>query len=242
MQKLSCIIVEDEPLAAEVLVDYIQQIPFLQLVGNFPDALYALEAIKEENVDVIFLDIHLPKLKGLDFIKTLKQVPQIILTTAYHQYAIESYELEVVDYLLKPIDFFRFLKAVNKLEQSAGKQVPQNSALSNPSNKNFLFFQVNKKFVKVFLEDILYVESLKEYVRIHTTTQELVTRYQIGEIEQLLHDLDILRIHRSFLVVKNKIDAFSATTVEVGTIQLPIGRSYKILIMKELKGWLKKKT
>lgn len=239
MQKLSCIIVEDEPLAAEVLVDYIQQIPFLNLVGNFPDALYALEAIKEEKVDVIFLDIHLPKLKGLDFIKTLKQVPQIILTTAYHQYAIESYELEVLDYLLKPIDFSRFLKAVNKLTKP-NPSIPTPTFSDLKANQaDFIFFQVNKKFVKVYLTDILYIESLKEYVRIHTKTQQLVTRYQIGEIEQLLSDLDILRIHRSFLVVKSSITAFSAATVEIGTTQLPIGRSYKALVMSELKGWVK---
>lgn len=239
MQKLSCIIIEDEPLAAEVLVDYIQQIPFLQLVGNFPDALYALEALKKTPIDVIFLDIHLPKLKGLDFIKTLQQVPQIILTTAYHQYAIESYELEVVDYLLKPIDFSRFLKAVNKLQQTTSNSLEKNQLSSTTNTTHFIFFQVNKKFIKVYLKEILYIESLKEYVRIHTTSQQLVTRYQIGEIEQLLNDLEILRIHRSFIVVKAKIDAFSATSVEIGAQILPIGRSYKKLVTNELKNWVK---
>ena len=238
MQKLSCIIIEDEPLAAEVLVDYIQQVPFLQLLGNFPDALYALEALKEEKVDVIFLDIHLPKLKGLDFIKTLSQTPQIILTTAYHQYALESYELEVIDYLLKPIEFSRFLKAVNKLkkEESLNKEI----VLSiDKTAADFIFFPVNKKFVKVFLKEILYIESWKEYVKIHTTTQQLITRSQIGEIEQLLFELETLRIHRSYLIVKNKIDVFSVTTVEINGQQLPIGRSYKALVVKELKKWLK---
>lgn len=241
MNKLSCIIIEDEPLAMEVLMDYIAQVPFLELVHTYPDALYALEGLKTHMVDVIFLDIHLPKLKGLDFLKTLQQSPQVILTTAYHQYALESYDLAVVDYLLKPIEFSRFLTAANKLDR-AEIQPLVNIKSSLTSSDDFIFFPTNKKMVKVFLAHLLYVESLKDYVKLHTTKQVLVVRMQIGEIKKLLEtQLIVLRIHRSYLVVINKIDAFAATEVEINHKKLPIGRSYKQLVQTNLAQYQQKR-
>ena len=241
MSKLSCIIVEDEPLATEVLTDYIAQVPFLELVDTYPDALYALEGLKTHSADVIFLDIHLPKLKGLDFLKTLQQPPQVILTTAYHQYALESYDLAVVDYLLKPIEFSRFLTAVNKLKRTEIQSLASIKNSLTPSN-DFIFFPTNKKMVKVFLANLLYVESLKDYVRLHTTKQVLVVRMQIGEIEKLLEtQLAILRIHRSYLVVMEKIDAFAATEVEIADKKLPIGRSYKQFVQTNLAQYQQKR-
>jgi len=241
MNQLSCIIIEDEPLATEVLVDYIAQVPFLKLIATYPDALYALEGLKVQVIEVIFLDIHLPKLKGLDFLKTLNQPPQIILTTAYHQYALESYDLAVKDYLLKPIEFSRFLKAVNKLDRPEVAIKPPFKHTTAPT-KAFIFFPVNKKMVKVFLANLLYIESLKDYAKIYTTQQTLMVRMQIGEVEKMLdNELAVLRIHRSYLIILDKIDAFSATEIQIAKIKLPIGRSYKQLVQHKLVELYKKR-
>jgi len=236
-KKLSCLIIEDEPLAAELLEDYVNQVSFLELRGTCKDALFALERLQEEDIDVVFLDIHLPKLKGLEFLRSLKDKPQTILTTAYHQYALEAFEEEVVDYLMKPIDFPRFLKAVNKLDR--GDIHSQNEASiiveSSPS-RPFHFFAVNKKKVKVFFDEILHAESLKDYARITTAEHEIVTRMPISELEEMLQPYGFLRIHRSFIVAVDKIRAYSATEVEVGGKMLPIGRSYKELVGQHIAG------
>lgn len=224
MTTLNCLIVEDEPLAAGILEDFVRQIPFLRLVGKCGDALYALEALREARVDVLFLDIHLPGLKGLDFLRSLSQPPQTILTTAYHDYALESYDLGVVDYLLKPIDFERFVKAIQKIKQPAAATSASHSAPDRP----FLFFNVNKKMVRVWLDEIQYVESLKEYVRIFLSGgKSIVTKMQMGELEISLQGFGFVRIHRSFLVALRQIEAFSATDVTIGGKDVPIGRQFK---------------
>lgn len=228
---IRCLIVEDEPLAAEILQDYIQDVPGLKLAGVCQDALYAMDFLKREPVDVLFLDIHLPKLKGLDFLKTLAQPPQVILTTAYHEYALEGYELNVVDYLLKPIEFNRFLKAIQKLKKNQSTEAVDIAQSERP----YHFFNVNKKRVKIYFDEILYIESLKEYVRIFTAEDSIVTKFQLGEIERFLSDENLLRIHRSFIVAKDKIKAYTATEIEVGETSLPIGRSYREEVMQVLK-------
>lgn len=228
MNKLRCLIVEDEPLAAEGLEAYIRDTPMLALAGTCADALAAMEFLKNQPIEVLFLDIHLPKLKGLDFLKTLTQTPQVILTTAYHQYALEGYELNVVDYLLKPFSFARFLAAVNKL------RVPETmSPLVQAATtvRLFHFFNENKRQVKIFNDEILYVESLKEYVRIFLADgRAIVTKFQLGELESYLKDPNLIRIHRSYLVAKDKVTAFSVSEIEIGKVKLPIGRSYRHLL------------
>ncbi|HMX36661.1 MAG TPA: response regulator transcription factor [Ferruginibacter sp.] len=231
MQQYKCIIVEDEPLAAEVLQDYIRQVPFLKLIKTCSDAIYAMETLKEEKIDLVFLDIHLPKLKGLDFIKSLTNPPHIIITSAYHEYALEGHELNVLDYLLKPIEFKRFLKAVNRL---SAVQEHTEDVSQKPSEREYLFFNVSKKKVKIFLDEILYIESLKEYIRVCTRQKTIITKFQLGEIEEILSKNNFLRVHRSFIVAKDKIDAFTATDVEVSGKQLPIGRSYKDAVQTAL--------
>jgi DNA-binding LytR/AlgR family response regulator len=218
----------------EVLEDYISQVPFLELKAMCVDAIDALEILQQQKIDVIFLDIHLPKLKGLVFIRTLQHPPKVIITTAYPEYALQGYELNVVDYLLKPIEWSRFLMAVNKLHQPIEVATNTQPAISGSEEKAYLFFNVNKRMVKVFLDEILYIESLKEYIRITTANKSILTKYQLNQIEELLTRHHFLRIHRSFIVARNKIETFSATDVEIGSKHLPIGRNYKEQVMEVL--------
>ena len=215
-------------MAAEILQDYISQVPFLNLVAISVDAIYALDILRKEKIDLIFLDINLPKLKAFDFIKTLNNPPHIIITTAYHEYALQGYEHNVVDYLVKPIEFNRFLAAVNKLKQPDSTKPVQ--ILAPEKEKEFMFFNISKKKVKIYLEDILYIESLREYIRIVTTNKTIQTKLQLSQIEALLPKSHFIRIHRSFIVAKNKIEAFTSTDVEINNKQISIGRSYKELV------------
>ncbi len=233
MLQYNCIIVEDEPLAAEVLQDYIEQVPFLKLKHICTDAILAMQILQEEKIDLIFLDIHLPKLKGLDFVSTLKNPPSIIITTAYHEYALRGYELNVLDYLLKPIEFSRFLTAVNKLSPLTETTTPITIGRATEEREH-LFFNVSKKKVKVYLDEILYIESLKEYIKVVTKTKSIVTKFQLGEIEALLPEKKFIRVHRSYIVSREKIDAFTATDVEINGNPIPIGRGYKETVMEML--------
>lgn len=227
MSKLKCIIVEDEPLAVKVLEDYIANVPFLQLQGSFKDAILATDYLREHCVDLMFLDIHLPKLKGMAFLKTLKDPPAVIITTAYHQYAVEGFEMNVTDYLLKPIEFERFLVAVNKVQQ-ADKSHPL--AASERPSKDFIFLNVQKKKVKILFADILYIESQREYIRVVTTKKEYLTKMGTQEIEELLPVHQFKRIHRSFIVSVDKIDCFTTEEIEVNGTVIPVGRAYKSVI------------
>jgi len=233
MEKFNCIIVEDEPLAAEVLKDYISQVPFLELKATCSDAIYALETLQEQTIDVVFLDIHLPRLKGLDFLRTLKHPPQVIITTAYRDYAIEGYELSVVDYLLKPVSFNRFLMAVNKLKSNLHdlNQVQTTSAVPR---RPYLYINVNKKRIRIFIDEILFIESKKEYISINTSQHSHLTKFQLTEIEEQLAGQGFLRVHRSFLVARHHIDAFSAVEIEIAGQRIPIGRSYKDMVISQL--------
>ncbi len=169
MSKLKCIIVEDEPLAVKVLADYISQLPFLELKGKFKDAILASDYLRNNHTDLIFLDIHLPKLKGMDFLKTLTRPPAVIITTAYNQYAVEGFNLNVTDYLLKPFDFERFLIAVTKVKTA---KTENQELKENPDTKDFIFLNVQKKKVKILFSEIVYIESQREYIRIVTTNKE----------------------------------------------------------------------
>jgi DNA-binding LytR/AlgR family response regulator len=232
MEKFSCIIVEDEKLASELLEDYIKDTPFLALKHTCSDALKALEILQKEHIEVIFLDINLPKLKGLDFIKTLKKAPQIIITTAHREFALDGYELNVVDYLLKPISFNRFLMAVNKLRTN-GIIEPQ--MISFPqTERTYIFINNNKKKIKIYTDEILFIESKKEYISIVTLENTYQTKYQLTEIEEQLPKNKFIRTHRSFIVSLEKITAFSSTEVEINLLQIPIGRSYKEMVLSVL--------
>ena len=227
MSKIRCIIIEDEPLAVKVLTDYIAQVPFLQLQTTCKDAILATDYLRHNTTDLIFLDIHLPKLKGMAFLKTLTNAPAVIITTAYHQYAVEGFDLNVTDYLLKPIEFERFLIAVNKvINLRTEKQLP----VENRETKDFIFLNIQKKKVKLLFAEILFIESQREYIRIVTTKQEYISKMSTHEIEQLLPGHLFKRIHRSFIVSVSKIESYTAETVEVGGVSIPIGRGYRHVI------------
>jgi DNA-binding LytR/AlgR family response regulator len=232
MERFSCIIVEDEKLASELLEDYVKDTPFLDLKHTCSDALKALDILQKEPIEVIFLDINLPKLKGLDFIKTLKKTPQVIITTAHREYALDGYELNVVDYLLKPISFNRFLTAVNKLRIYSHSE-PQ--ILNSPQiERAYIFINNNKKKIKIFTDEILYIESKKEYIIIITTDNTYQTKLQLTEIEDQLQKNKFVRVHRSFIVALEKITAFSSTDIEINLLKIPIGRSYKEIVISIL--------
>jgi len=228
MGTFNCLIVEDEPLAAEVLQDYISQIPFLTCKAVCRDALYAIQILQKEKIDVLFLDIHLPKIKGFDFLKTLQNPPQVIITTAYREYALDGYELNVVDYLLKPISFNRFFTAVNKLKNEPAQNTEP--AIQDLPEQPYLLININKKRIKIAENDILFIESRKEYVSIVTSEHSYLTKCTLNKMEQQLQNNRFLRIHRSFLVAIDSINAFNAITVEINKHKLPIGRSYRKIV------------
>ena len=223
MSKIKCIIIEDEPLAAKVLSDYILQTPFLDLQATFKDAILATDWLRDNITDLIFLDIHLPKLKGMAFLKTLVHPPAVIVTTAYHQYAVEGFDLNVTDYLLKPFEFERFLVAVNKVRAAGSEKTEARKV----GIKDHLFLNVQKKKVKILFSEIVYIESQREYIRIVTTKKEWISKMSTHEIEALLPSNLFKRIHRSFIVALSRIDSYTADSVEVNGIPIPIGRDYR---------------
>jgi len=227
MSNIKCIIVEDEPLAVKILSDYIRQVPFLELQGTFKDAILATDYLRNNHTELIFLDIHLPKLKGMAFLKTLTHPPSVIVTTAYHQYAVEGFNLNVTDYLLKPFDFERFLIAVTKVKTAQKDKGPSNEI---QETKDFIFLTIQKKKVKILFSDILYIESQREYIRIVTTKKEYSSKMSTHEIEALLPATLFKRIHRSFIVSVNKIESYTAEMVEVNGVSIPIGRGYRDII------------
>jgi two-component system, LytTR family, response regulator len=224
MSKIKCIIVEDEPLAVKTLTAYVSDVPFLDLQGSFKDAILASEYLRNHEIDLIFLDIHLPKLKGMAFLKTLINSPSVIITTAYHQYAVEGFDLNVTDYLLKPFDFERFLMAVNKVKSL------KSEVLIPLETKDYIFVNFQKKKVKILFSEIVFIESQKEYVRIVTTKNEYLSKMGTGEIEALLPESRFKRIHRSFIISVQKIESFNTEMVEVNGVNIPIGRGYREVV------------
>jgi two-component system LytT family response regulator len=224
MSKIKCIIVEDEPLAVKVLSDYIAEVPFLQLQQTFKDAIQANEFLRDNHTDLIFLDIHLPKLKGMAFLKTLSNPPAVIVTTAYHQYAIEGFNLNVTDYLLKPFEFERFLTAVTKVKTT---QVEKQKHSGGQEEKDYLFLSIQKKRVKILFSEIVYVESQREYIRIVTTKKDYLSKMSTHEIEETLPHHLFRRVHRSFIISISKIDSYTADMVEVNGVPIPVGRGYR---------------
>jgi len=236
-------IVDDEPLALDVLETFIDRLENLELVCRCSNAVEAYNCLQTQKIDLLFLDIQMPKLTGIDFLRSLPQPPKVIFTTAYRDYALEGYELNAVDYLLKPIAFDRFLKAVAKImpqeqPESAAVATPMATPATSTSEaaykEAFIYLKADKKMVKVMLADILYIESLKDYIRVKTADREIISYQKISFLEEKLPTDKFLRIHRSFIVALDKIQAFSATAVDIGKAEIPIGRFYKNEVLQIL--------
>jgi DNA-binding LytR/AlgR family response regulator len=231
---MKCIIVDDEPLAIEIMESYVGKVEQLKLEGTFRNAVSAFTFLQQHPVDLIFLDIQMPKLSGIDFLKTLKNPPKVIFTTAFRDYALDGFELEVADYLLKPIPFDRFLKAVAKVLHHQPAPLTLSAQAKADPNENYVYFKVDKKMIKVRMSEILFIESVKDYVKVKTGEKEIMTQQKISYLEESLPKENFLRIHRSFIVNREKIDAYSATDMEIGKFHIPIGRNYKNDVMKLL--------
>jgi DNA-binding LytR/AlgR family response regulator len=242
MQPIRVIIVDDEPLAIEVLETYIQKIPNLQLLAKCNHALEAFEAIHKHKVDLMLLDIQMPQITGIDFLKTLSNPPKVIFTTAYSNYALDSYELNVVDYLLKPISFERFLKATQKAIQQIQALRNQNAlpnsneneadseneeATAADSKPDYIFVKADKKLVKLRFEQILFIEGLKDYVMIYTPTGRIITLQTMKSLEEKLPAEHFMRVHRSFIVGTRHIDMLEGNTLLVDKKEIPVGKNYK---------------
>lgn len=226
MQKTTCIIIEDEAPAQEVLRSFIGKTEWLKLIGVFGDSMEGLDALQKNRPDIIFLDIEMPGINGLGLLKILKDPPRVIITSAYSQYAVDAFDHEVFDYLMKPFSFERFLKAVTRVTSKPLATQPSNPA---ETDNRFAFFNVNKTMVKVLFSEIRYVESMRDYVYIHTGADKVITRMGISELEAML-GIAFLRVHRSYLVNCARVTAYNAETVFIDDHQLPVGTNYKKLV------------
>lgn len=234
--KIRCLIVDDEPPAREVLKRYVQELPMLEMAGEYGNAIQAMTALQQQPVDLLLLDIRMPQLNGTDFLKALRNPPKVIFTTAYPDYALESYELDAIDYLLKPVRFDRFIKAINKAFPLLGNKPPNEEATAPPEKKSesFVYFRADRKMVKVLLSDILYVESMKDYVKVFTPQQPIITKQSISSVEAMLPESEFVRTHRSFIVSLSKIKSFTTELIEIGNAEVPIGKLYRNTVMKIL--------
>lgn len=220
---LRCVLIDDEPLAREGLEEYVSKVPFLHLVGAFENPLQAIEMLRAEQADLMLLDIQMPHLTGIDFLKTLKQPPMTILHTAYPHFALEGYQLDVIDYLLKPVSFERFYKAVHKAQELFDlRQKPMND-----KEADFIFIKTDKRYEKVLLQDILYLEAMQNYTIVQTHTQKLVTLSSLKSFEEMLPSRLFERVQKSFIVALQKIEAFEGNEVKVGHKMIPLSRQHK---------------
>ncbi|MCB4797909.1 LytR/AlgR family response regulator transcription factor [Neotamlana laminarinivorans] len=222
--KIKCLIIDDEPLAINVIKNYLEQIEDYEVTNTFTNAIDSLNYLKSETVDVIFVDINMPVLDGLNFIKSLEKPPLIIITTAYEEFALETYELDVLDYLVKPVEFPRFMKSLNKVN----RRLENNKSINDYSNdRPYLFIKIDKKKMKkIYLDEILTIESLKDYLKINTTTGKYIIHSTLSDFTNLLPAKDFIRIHRSYTIAINKIDAVEGNSVEIEGLRYTIGRSY----------------
>lgn len=234
--KIRCLIIDDEPLAREILRQHVDGVEALELAGLCSNAVEAISFLQQHIVDLLFLDIQMPQLLGTNFIRTLKNPPKVIFTTAYRKYAVEGFELDAVDYILKPISFERFLKAVNKVLQlkAVPEILPSTKEKNIETNSLFLYFRADRKMVKVFYHEILFIESLKDYIKIVTTSRTIVTKYVLYTLEEMLPAGEFLRIHRSYIVAINKIDSFNTESIQIAKHEIPIGKIYKIDVIRRL--------
>lgn len=234
--KTKCLIIDDEPLARDLIRYHIEKLDNFEIVAECSDAMKALQELREKKVDLMFMDIEMPQITGIEFLKILKNPPKVIITTAYRDYALDGFELDVVDYLLKPITFERFLKSVNKYYQVSQDESTVAAAVSEivQPDEAFIYVRENKRVIKVHLNEILYVEGLSEYVQIYTDKKKIITKTTMTSLEEKLPNECFMRIHKSFIVSMARIEAFTSSTIEVPGKELPIGRSFKNSVLSAL--------
>ncbi|WP_439882780.1 LytR/AlgR family response regulator transcription factor [Pontibacter sp. MBLB2868] len=239
-EKLSCYIIDDEHLAQEILEEYIAKVPFLELKGTFMSPLEAAAQLEIDKPDLLFLDINMPDLDGLSFIPMLKLKPMIILTTAYDHYALKAFDLEVKDYLVKPFSFERFYKGVLRLyQEQSSRQQPEIKEVVKAEPKHeqeYIFLKVGHRIQKVAIKDMLFVEGMKDYLRIHTSQEKIMTLMSFAKLEELLPPHNFARVHRSFLVAIEKIDHIEKNRIWIGETVIPISDSYSESFYSKLKG------
>jgi len=220
-----CLLVDDEPLALKVLENHIESIPHLEIVCSCANAFAAMDVLKQQQIDLMFLDIQMPKLIGTSFLRTLRNRPKVIFTTAYKEYAVEAFDLDAVDYLLKPVTLERLIKAVNKITIETMPVVPDEQKIVE--QEGFAYFRSDRKMVKVKYDDILFIESMKDYVKVmRNGNKPLLVKQSISSLESMLPPNQFARIHRSFIVSINKITAFTNHDIEIAGVEIPIGRLY----------------
>lgn len=222
--KIKCLIIDDEPLAISVIEDHLKNFDHIEIVETFNNPLKAYRVLEQEKIDVIFLDINMPQMTGFSFIENLSYKPLIVITTAYREYAVKSFELDVLDYLVKPIPFNRFLKTVNKIYQQV--YLANSTADASLQQEPHIFLKVNKKLIKINLNDILYIESLKDYIKVITSLGDYVVHKSLSAITEELPQSNFMRIHRSYTISINKVVALDGNTVEISNRKIPIGRNY----------------
>ncbi len=231
---IRCLIVDDEPPAREIIRRYIEQVPTLQLAGECGNAIQAFTFLQQYPVDLLFLDIRMPQLNGNDFLKALKNPPKVIFTTAYSEYALESYDLDVVDYLLKPIPFDRFLKGVSKAYGLRIDKTETIPVVEEKKMESFVYFRADRKMIKVMLQDILYIESMKDYVKVVTKGEVIITKQSISSVEAMLPEKEFVRVHRSYIVSLNRIKTYTSELIEIEKTEIPIGKLYRNGVLKML--------
>ena len=233
--KLRCLLIDDEPPALKILASYISNINGLEIVGQCKNALEALDVLNQHAVDVIFLDIKMPKMLGTEFLKNLSHPPKVIFVTAYRDYAVEGYELDAVDYLVKPVSFERFFKAITKLNRMMGKETISASIDYKSNPEAFVYLKVDKDMKKIFVNDIVYIESWKDYIKLFLVNgKNLIAKQTITAMENLLSEHKFMRVHRSYMVSLNKISGYNGISVQLETKEIPIGRLYKQVVMEKL--------
>jgi DNA-binding LytR/AlgR family response regulator len=227
---IKCLVVDDEPLAREAIKVYIGKMPELEFVDECENALQAMACLRKKQIDLIFLDIEMPEIDGISLLQMLKSIPGVIFTTAYRNYAVEAFDLDVIDYLLKPISFDRFVSAINKYYERKDKSVTAKTELKKET-LNYLNVKADRKTYKVDISKIQYIESLKDYVKIVCSDESIVTHDSLSNLESCLAEYGFVRIHRSFLVAIGKIKSFDAESIFLESNQLPISRTYKKYVM-----------
>jgi DNA-binding LytR/AlgR family response regulator len=236
-KKINCLVIDDEPPARDILKKYIAGVELLQLAGECSNAVETLSFLQGNSVDLLFLDIKMPHILGTNFLRTLKNPPKVIFTTAFRKYAVEGFDLNAVDFLLKPISFERFLQAVNKVMHTDihVSTTATNLSESLPDQSHpFLYFRADRKMIKVFLDDILFIESLKDYVKVVTTNKNIISKQSISSLEEMLPKDAFVRVHRSYIIAIHKIDSYNTDAIEIRKNEIPIGRLFRHDVIKIL--------